>query len=118
MAKGKHAPNKGALKQAEKVKKVLVMQCSWDSYKRCCILEAEKLGELPKKQLIGATLRSRERLLFSPRILQTANFSIKVGLNRLTLLAEKLSWLREALPGVEDEDGKVGCLSEYVIYLI
>ena len=31
----------------------------------------------------------------------------QVGLNRLTMLAEKLSWLREALPGVEDEDGKV-----------
>ena len=36
--------------------------------------------------------------------------SIKVGLNRLTMLAEKLSWLREALPGVEDEDGKVEML--------
>ena len=110
MAKGKHAPNKGALKQAEKVKKVLVMQCSWDSYKRCCILEAEKLGELPKKQLIAATLRSRERFVFSLKSFRPASSRIKVGLNRLTLLAEKLSWLREALPGVEDEGGKVGCL--------
>ena len=42
----------------------------------------------------------------------------QVGLNRLAMLAEKLSWLREALPGVEDEDGKVECLSEYVIHLI
>ena len=72
MAKGKHAPNKGALKQAEKVNRFLVMQCSWDSYKRCCILEAEKLGELLKKQLIVETLRSRERLLFSPQIIQTS----------------------------------------------
>ena len=24
------------------------------------------------------------------------------------MLAEKLSWLREALPGVEEEEGKVG----------
>ena len=40
----------------------------------------------------------------------------KVGLNRLTGLAEKLSWLREALPGVEDEEGKVGdFLSEHVL---
>ena len=26
------------------------------------------------------------------------------------MLAEKLSWLREALPGVEDEEGKVGAV--------
>ena len=42
----------------------------------------------------------------------------KVGLNRLTGLAEKLSWLREALPGVEDEEGKVcDFLLEHVLLL-
>lgn len=77
MAKGKHAPNKGALKQAEKVLHP----------------GSRKVTKLAKK----ATHRG--------------NIEIKgkVGLNRLTGLAEKLSWLREALPGVEDEEGKVTC---------
>ena len=47
---------------------------------------------------------------FYSQYIRLANSSIKVGLNRLTMLAEKLSWLREALPGVEDEDGKVEIL--------
>ena len=42
------------------------------SCKRCCILEAEKLGELPKKRLTAETLRLRERLLFSPQTIQTS----------------------------------------------
>ena len=84
--------------------------CTHPSYNRCCTLEAEKLGELPKRPLIVATLRSRERFLFSlQRFRLRASSCLKVGLNRLTMLAEKLSWLREALPGVEDEDGQVGC---------
>jgi len=33
----------------------------------------------------------------------------KVGLGRLAALGDRLSWVREALPGVEGEDGKVSC---------
>ena len=44
------------------------------SYERCCTLEAGKLEELPKKQLIEATLRSRERYLLSLEIIWTCHF--------------------------------------------
>ena len=35
----------------------------------------------------------------------------QVGLGRLAALGDRLAWVREALPGVEEEDGTVSCAS-------
>ena len=72
---------------------------------------------MAKKATHRGNIEIKGKVCISVFIFSNQSFlQFKVGLNRLTGLAEKLSWLREALPGVEDEEGKVGdFLSEHVL---
>ena len=72
---------------------------------------------MAKKATHRGNIEIKGKVCISVFIFSDQSFlQLKVGLNRLTGLAEKLSWLREALPGVEDEEGKVGYfLSEHVL---
>ena len=71
---------------------------------------SRKVGRIAKKATHRSNIETKGKV-FILKSSDQSHSSIKVGLNRLTMLAEKLSWLREALPGVEDDEGKVSRFS-------
>jgi hypothetical protein len=77
MAKGKHALNKGALKQADKV--------------------------------LHPSSRKVKKVARATRHKTNVDTKGKPGLVRLAAQAERLAWVREALPGAEGEAGGVSC---------
>ena len=74
MAKGKHAPNPGAVKQQAKVLHPA----------------SRKLKKVHKAGVHRSNVEVKS----------------KVGLQRMSALADKLIWVKENLPGLVEEDGE------------
>ena len=74
MAKGKHAPSKGAIRQ----EKVLHPT-------------SRKVLKMSKKETHRSNVESKG----------------KIGIQRMSSLAEKLVWIKDSLPAVMDEEGQM-----------